>query len=256
MKKEKVNKIQSVERALNVLELLSESTSSLSVLDISNKLNINRTTIHGLINTLILMDYIRKDDSTGKYTITEKMYSLSYSHPYRLPVVRYASPYIMELSNKYNTMVHVGVLSSENEVLLVKAEFPKDMTGIRSGNQFPLHASGSGKVMLAFMPEQKRDKILKEIVLYPYTRVTITDKGLLLKKLDEIRNNGYGRDEGELFDNTHCISFPIFNSKKEIVATISLSGTKEIIEGNLEQIILDGLQSSKYISRELGWSPI
>lgn len=247
--------IQSAERALDILELLSQTTEALSAIEISKELNINRTTVYGLLNTLMKKDYIRKESSSGKYVVTEKMYALSYAHPYRLPVVRIASPYIIELSKRYSITVHLGILSVKNEVLLVKAQFPPDLEGVRSGNSFPLYATGSGKVMLAYLSSKKRESVMNEIELYPYTKATITDKDVLLKELDLIRHRGYGTDKGEYLENTYCIAFPIFNSQKEITATLSLSGTREKIENHFDDIVPDGMQCSKYCSMELGWNP-
>ena len=91
--------IQSVERALSILEVLSKTQTPMGVIEISEELGINRTTVYGLLNTLIQSDYVVRSEVNSKYTISGKMYSLSYSYPNRLPVVRYATRYMQELQN-------------------------------------------------------------------------------------------------------------------------------------------------------------
>lgn len=245
--------IQSVERALNILEFLSKMQNPVGVAEISEALGINRTTIYGLLNTLITSDYVIRSEVNGKYTISGKMYSLSYTYPNRLPVVRFAMRYMQELANRYDITVHLGALSIRNDVLLVNAQFPSNMQNIRSGSIFPLHASSMGKVILSYLSEEKREALLEACDMRAYTRYTITDRDALRSELSAIREQGYGRDMEEYIDGTSCVAFPIFNDKDEIVAAMSVSGTLEQIDSRLDAIITDGLRCSKQCSAEMGW---
>lgn len=246
--------VQSVERALSILELLCKSQSPLGASEISEKLNINRTTVYGLINSLIKKDYVVVSEVNGKFTITGKMYGLSYLYPNRLPVVRCASSYMLELAEKFNTTIHLGTLSIRNDVLLVKAQFPKNIQNVHSGSHFPLHATGLGKVLMAFLPEEKKNTVIEECNLKQLTSRTITDREVLRKELEEIVERGYGRDLEEYLEGTSCAAFPIFNERHEIVAAMSVSGATDIIEGQISQIISEGLRCSKQCSSEMGWS--
>lgn len=248
-----VNNIQSVERALNILELLSKTQIPMGAIEISQELGINRTTVYGLMNTLINKDFVVRSEVGSKYTISGKMYSLSYSYPNRLPVVQYASRYMQELSNKYETTIHLGTLSVRNDILLINVHFPKNIQNVRSGSSFPLHASSMGKVLLAFSPEEKIETMLQKCDFRVFTRKTITDKEVMKRELVGIREQGYGCDEEEYLEGTSCVAFPIFNSRDEIVAAMSVSGTCDQINGQREQIIRDGLRCSKQCSSEMGW---
>ena len=247
--------IQSVERALNILELLCQTQDPMGVAEISEALNINRTTVYGLLNTLLNKDYLVKSSVGSKYVVSGKLYNLSYSYPNRLPVVHYASRYMIDLANKYNVTVHLGTFGVKNDILLVKAQFPKNIQNIRSGNLFPIYASGMGKVMLAFLPENKRKDIIEKLDLKSYTKNTIIDKERLQEEIEQIRGQGYSRDQGEYMDNTSCVAFPIFDSKNSITAALSLSSTPDVIEPQLKEMIPDGLQCSKSCSMDLGWNP-
>ena len=245
--------IQSVERALNILELLSKTQTPLGVIEISDALGINRTTVYGLLNTLIKKDYVLRSDINSKYVISGKMYNISYSYPNRLPVVRYASSYMLELANRFNATVHLGTFSIRNDVLLVKAQFPRNIQNIRSGSLFPVHASGLGKVILAYLPENTRESVLASCDMRAYTRRTITDKEVLRRELKQIRSQGYGRDLEEYLEGTTCVAFPIFNDKNEIAAAMSISGAPDHIDPQLELIISEGLRCSKQCSIDMGW---
>ncbi len=248
-----VNNIQSVERALNILELLSKTQLPMGAIEISQELGINRTTVYGLMNTLINMDYVVRSEVGSKYTISGRMYSLSYSYPNRLPVVQYAQRYMQELSDTYNTTIHLGTLTIRHDVLLINARFPKNIQNIRSGSSFPLHASGMGKVLLAFSSPEKREDMIARCDFQAFTRKTIVDRDVMEKEMQEIREQGYGCDEEEYMEGTACIAFPIFNSRDDITAAMSVSGTCDQINGQREQIIRDGLRCSKQCSSEMGW---
>lgn len=251
---DKKNPIQSVERAFRILELLSSSRSAVSAIEISQELNLKRTTVYGLLESLIQMQYVIR--TGNKYTISGKLYSLSYTYPNRFRVAQLAVNYMNDLSQKYNCTAHLGILSMRNEVLLIKAAFPKNIEHIHSGSSFPLHASGIGKVLLAYQQKENRERLLDLLTLQSYTTSTITERGVLEEELERIRRNGYGQDEGEFFDNTSCVAVPIFDDKNAIVAAMSLSSDRASIRSSFERLLPDALQSGKHCSMDLGWSLI
>lgn len=244
--------VQSVERALSILELLNKAQEALSVSEISDALSINRTTVYGLLNTLIRKDYVTASGA-GRYTISGKMYSISYYYPNRLPVVRVASNYMIDLVNKLNLTVHLGILSAKNDVLLLRAQFPQHIQNAKSGNAFPIYASGMGKVILAYSPPEKQKEIISNIEFKPFTKYTITSKEKLEEELSTIRRQGYSRDCEEYLYGVFCMAFPIFNEKNEIIAAISITGTPEDISPRIDQVIIEGLRCSNSCSMDMGW---
>lgn len=244
--------IQSVERALTILEILSRNRVPLSVIEIANELEVNRTTVHGLLNTLMEMDYVVNADIAGKYVISGKMYNLSFSYPNNLEVVRFAMPYLQEMVDMFGVTAHLGTLSIKNNILLLKAVFPKNMADITSGSLFPLHATGLGKVTLAFQQEDKQKELIESIEFKSYTANTITEKEALYKDLKAIRENKYAYDLEEFIEDTCCIAFPLFNEKDEIVAAFSISGLKNTMEPAFQDIVSSGLRHSKLCSKDMG----
>ena len=119
----KKGSIQSVERALSLLELLSSTNESLSASEIAEELNMKRTTVYGLLTTLIQKDYVAAENSG--YQISGKLYNLSYKFPIRFPVTQIAYKYMLELSQAYDLTAHLGILDIKDRVLMVKAAFPR-----------------------------------------------------------------------------------------------------------------------------------
>lgn len=252
--KEKSSNVQSVERAFHLLEIISRAPSPVNVQELSDLTGISRTTVHGLVNTLYSMKYIERASIRGRYQLSPKLYSMICSYPHRLPVVRTANRYLIRLSEKFNTTVHLGILSPEKEVLLIKAYYTENLSNISTSNYFPLHASAIGKMLLANLPQERREDLLESLELVQYTRNTITDRNKLRQELEAIRQRGYSRDDAEYLDNTHCLAFPIWNADGTIAASFSLSDMTNVDSEKNSLIIPEGLQCSKQCSREMGWS--
>jgi len=184
--------------------------------------------------------------------VTSKMFTLSSSYPSRLPVARCATPYMQHLSQKYDLTTHLGVyLRNLNKILLVNTIYPED--NIVSGMLLPMHATGLGKIFLAYLQEEQQEEILNHMELKRFTAKTVTEIDDLRKQLADIHFRGFSCDNSEYMEGTSCIAFPIFNDKTEIVAALSISQREEVISAQREQIIIDGLRCSKQCSMEMGW---
>lgn len=248
--------IQSVARALGILEVVCNSNQPMSVQEISAALGLSRTTAHGLVNTLVACKYLEKEPLTRKYMPTSKMYGMSCAYPHKLKVMQTANPYLRALLTRYRQTIHLGVMSTNDDILLLKAYFPERVPNLTRVFNLPMHATGIGKTMLAFLPEARREAILEKIELTPYTKNTITDKAKLREEIAAIRQMGYGFDTAEYLDNTFCVGFPIFNERDEAIASFSISGQQKDIEPMFAEIIPESLQVSKTCSSEMGWTSI
>lgn len=248
--------IQSVARALGILEVVCDSNQPMSVQEISAALGLSRTTTHGLVNTLVACKYLEKEPLTRKYMPTSKMYGMSCAYPHKLKVMQTANPYLRALLTRYRQTIHLGIMSTDDDVLLLKAYFPERVPNLTRVFNLPMHATGIGKTMLAFLPEERRESILEKIELTPYTKNTITDKAKLREEISVIRQVGYGFDTAEYLDNTFCVGFPIFNERDEAIAAFSVSGQQKDIEPMFAEIIPESLQVSKTCSGEMGWTSI
>lgn len=248
--------IQSVERALKVMEYVANSSLPVSVQEISNALGLSRTTTHGLVNTLVACQYLEKEPLTRKYMPTSKMYGMSCAYPHKLKVMQVANNYLRALLTRYRQTVYLGVMSTDDDILLLKAYFPERVPNLPRTYNLPLHATGIGKTMLAFLPEERREAIIEKTELVQYTKNTITDMTVLRAEIEKIRNTGYGFTMAEFMDNTYGVGFPIFNEKDEAIAAFSISGQQKDIEPLFAELIPESLEVSKTCSGQMGWTSI
>lgn len=248
--------IQSVVRALKILEFVADSNLPVSVQEMSAALGLSRTTTHGLVNTLVACSYLEKEPITRKYMPTSKMYGMTCTYPHKLKVMQVANNYLRGLLTRYRQTVYLGVMSTDDDILLLKAYFPERVPNLPRVFNLPMHASGIGKTMLAFLPEERREAIIDKMELVQYTKNTITSKEKLREEINAIRQTGYGFTMAEYLDNTYGVGFPIFNERDEAIAAFSISGQQKDMEPLFSELIPESLEVSKTCSGEMGWSSI
>jgi len=123
------------------------------------------------------------------------------------------------------------------------------------GKRAPLYCTALGKVLLAYIPEEERKKILGEKMLPRLTENTITDKRELEKELDKVKEQGFALDREENEKDVRCIAAPIRNYQGEVIAAISISSPIFRIDKNIQNNLKGTLlETSKKISKRLGYN--
>lgn len=244
--------IQSVERALSILELLLRTGRSMTVIEICAEVGIQRTTLYALLNTLVALGYVIKQPRDGRYIISSKMYELSATYPHRLPIVQYIRPHLVALGQRFNTAVRISVPNWEGKFVPVMSTTSlQSLIASSTASDYPLHATSTGKLILAHQPPEKAAELLETMPLPRYTNATITDRTRLAQVVEEIRVQGYALDVAEYFSDTTCVSFPIENAQKDLLAVITLSENVEHMRQVMDNLLPAALQCSRLLSMEL-----
>jgi len=214
----------------------------------------NQSTISGILSTLIEFNYIEKTDNY-KYKPSIYLFELGNKVRDRWDIHKISIPYMEEIVNNINETVNLVILDG-NKILFIdkkKASYEFEI-GTQIGTRLPAHCSAAGKVLLAYLNNNKVDKIIEKIELTKYTENTITSSRKLKSELREVKNNGYAIDNEELMENIMCVAAPIKNHKGECIAALSVAGLATRIKNkNIENIIeLIKAQVLK-ISLEIGY---
>ena len=123
------------------------------------------------------------------------------------------------------------------------------------GRRAPLHCTGLGKVLLAYLPEKERKRILFRKELPRLTENTITNKRELEKELNKVREQGFALDREENEKDVRCVAAPIRNYQGEVIAALSISSPIFRIEKNAQNNQKKALlEISKKISKRLGYN--
>jgi DNA-binding IclR family transcriptional regulator len=247
-KPQKSVSLQTLDRALELLDILANSTVPMSASELSKRMGINRTTNYAMLNSLSKHDHIKKDPVTGKYIIGYKMFELGQLFRRRFPFLRIAQSHAFKLTEKWNFNVYISIYIGGGEIMLLTDDYPAELRVLNEGSRGPATATAMGKVLLANMPENVLMVELEKMTFIQYTPNTITNKKQFLMALNRIRKQGYAFDDQEYITGMSCFAAPIRDHGGHILAAISLSGAAEKIVPNQEQVIKDIIIAARSIS--------
>ncbi|CAN5892001.1 IclR family transcriptional regulator [soil metagenome] len=249
----KNSSVQSVDRAVTVMELLSSQGWS-GVTEVANELEIHKSTAYRLLATLRDRGLVEQDSASEKYRLGFGMVMLASTVTGDLDIVRYARPICESLSDATEETVTVTALEADEAVIIHQSISTSSMMSVDwSGWHTPLHASAAGKVLLAYMPEEQRKQILGK-PLEALTENTVTDRATLLEQLQSIPDVGYSFTIEELEVGMNAVGAPIRDANGEVIAAVAISGP--VFRLPVESVPAAGEQVKKAaaeISRSLGF---
>lgn len=250
----KYNLIQSVGRAFSILEQFSADERELGVTTLAARVGLHKSTCFGLLYTLQELGYIQQNPDTGRYSLGLKAFELGQLYIQGQDIRQLAKPYLRRLVEQTEETAHLVVMEGLRAVYIDKVEGPHSMTiSSRIGRQARMHCSGVGKVLLANMREADRNEVLNNLVFVRNTVHTITDKDVLREHLRQIREQGYAIDAEEIEIGLCCVAAPVFNSRNQAVAAVSVSGPSVRLMGEKLAVFTKQVQeTAQEISRQLG----
>jgi len=248
--------IKVLNKTLSILEILLQHDSSMNMTEISEKLGLYPSTIHRILDTLKHWGYVEQDPNTQKYQLGLKLLELGMAKLHQMDLAREAAPYLKQLVKQCNETIHLGVLEEGEVLYLAKEESSQTIRMISYvGRRAPLHCTALGKVLLAYMSEKERKKILEEKALPRLTEKTITNKKELEKELNRIKRQRFALDREENEKDVCCIAAPIRNYQGKVISAISISSPSFRINKNAQNNLKNALlETSKKISKRLGYN--
>lgn len=249
-----VNTVKSVDRALEVLNILQSEPQGIGVTRLSEKLGVSKSTAHRLLMSLLNKNFVHQDAENQRYYLGLRLMELGQTVTDQLDIRQLASPFLHRLVGETGETAHLVIRDKSEIVYIDKIE---NSTTIRMfsniGKRAPMHCTGVGKAILAFLPEERIHWVIDQRGLPRFTDTTITDREELLAHLKEIRSRGYSIDDEEHEEGIKCAAAPILNSRGEVVAGISVAGPiMRVNDNNIDQIAQHVLQAAQDISRSLG----
>ena len=247
--------IQSIQRAIDIINCFNESELALSINEISNKISLHVNTTRGIINTLVYNGFLRHDPVENKYSLgfifIPKAELVSSSSVDDIKEV--VRPYLTNLANKHQVSARLQLVSNHNNIFTVDTVNPENSRYIlltRLDTQFPLNATSSGKLYLYYSEKKEIEKYLANLNESDHTRYTektILNSEELRKELEFIEKNGYSLENEEISIGISSIAVPLFNKFNKFIGTISITAMDAIIEKVYEQVIVDMKNASEEI---------
>ncbi|UNC90883.1 IclR family transcriptional regulator [Candidatus Contubernalis alkaliaceticus] len=252
----KGQRVQSVERALYLLEILSQVGNPMTLSDISEKAGLNISTVHRLLHTLISHQFVQQDLNSGRYRLGLRIFEIGSKALYSLDIRQVARPDLQELVDTCNETVNMAILD-QGEVVYIEQVESTNMIKMfaRVGSRGPAHCTGAGKVLLSYVEEPELTNILKNKGMASFTPHTITEPNQLREELSLIRERGYSLDIEEMEEGVKCIAAPIRDHEGRVIAAVSISGpVARMTEKRLKDMIIQNLtDTTQKISINLGY---
>jgi DNA-binding IclR family transcriptional regulator len=220
-----VPRVNSLIKAMRILDCFSTERPELNLTELSQQLKMPMSTLFNMIRTLKDSGYLIKIKNSQKYRLGFKLMELSYNLRASLSIIQLALPNMEELQSRTGEIVYLTTYIN-GRVLYLECLYPSKRSISYSvyGKTNPMHSSGCGKSMLAYMPEKTVDAIIDQCGLPQITPNTITNKAKLKKALAEYRKLGYAVDNEENDHNVRCIAMPILDSNGFVAGALSISG--------------------------------
>lgn len=220
--------VNSILKAVNILDLLKRQ-GNMSYAEILKQTKLPKSTLFKILSTLESEELVAKDHETARYRLGVRLIEWGSGARSQLEIRKIARPYIKELSDSQDCTVHLCVMTHD-QVLPIES--------FDSGNSYwhtfsfpggvgipaPLHATGAGKAILAFLPADEIETIIRRKGLESFTKTTIADPDRLRADLEETRKRGYATTFGEHSEMVHSVAAPIFDHEGQVIASISMLG--------------------------------
>ncbi|MEO3854861.1 IclR family transcriptional regulator [Acrocarpospora sp. B8E8] len=212
--------VQSVDRAISVMEILARKGEA-GVSEIAAEIEVHKSTAFRLLGALEARGLVEQAEDRGKYRLGFGLIRLAAGVDTQLDITQRARPTCQRLAEELGETVNIAVLRSLYAVNLDQVRGPSAVTAHNwVGQLTPLHATSSGKILLA----HAAPTLLDQITLERFTSRTITSLPDLEKELTTARTRGYAITLEELEEGLNAIAAPIRSFHGEVVAAISVSG--------------------------------
>jgi DNA-binding IclR family transcriptional regulator len=245
--------VQSVQRAVQILRLLSVSGPRLGLAELADRIGIAKPTVHALLRTLEAEGLVAQDRETGKYVLGPGVLSLGNAfletHELRMRSLTWADL----LAARANEAVWVAVLTDDHVLVVHHAFRPEGAVQILEvGASIPWHTCALGKAIVAFLSEERQAELLGR-PLPPLTGHSISDSAVLNGQLEQVRSAGYARENQESTLGDAGIAAPVFD-RSGLVGAIGVVGPVErlLADGQSQELAVQVREVARQLSRELG----
>jgi DNA-binding IclR family transcriptional regulator len=246
--------IQSVDRALTLLEILAAENGETSLQTLSRKAGLNASTAHRLLRALQSHGLVQQNAATRHYRLGLKLLELAWTVRSQLDLRQLARASLERLAVQSGETANLAIREGSAAVYIDQVASSHPIRAFTQvGARVPLHCTGVGKVLLAYMPDDEAAPFLDH-KLVAYTPQTITDATQLQDEIARVRAQGWAPDGEEMQQEVRCIAAPVFDDQSRVVAAMSIAGPAQRMGvGRVQDLVPIVKQAACDVSLALGW---
>lgn len=250
------NRVQVLDRSLDIVEQLATSESGLSIADLANRTGLPKSTIHRILTTLADRHYIEKNPETSIYSLGHKFVEIASVYLNKINLKTEAVPIMHEIAATFNAVSYLGVLENSEVMYLERVEqFNSLRLYTQIGKREPLYCTALGKVLLSALPEADFEHLAKNLTYQSYTPLTKTSFESLECDVKFARTHGYAVDMQEHTMGSCCLAVPIYDYTRKIMAAMSVSGPGLMDNFEFETILTRMKAAAEELSKRMGYTP-
>jgi len=241
-----------VKKAFIILDAISKSTQGLRISEISSKLDISKSTVHGITAALEEQGAIVRDSVSKRYTIGLTLMTLGKAAYERIDFKNIARPIMEDLMEQCQESVFLGVRNGNSVTVIDIIESRKDFK-ISSpiGTTLPIMAGAVGKLFLSHMESHDLEKFLSANPLVPYTANTIVDPDIYKDELEKVKQLTIATDDEEYISGVRAVAAPIKQYGAYIPAIWVVGFKASMSDKKMPAIIKQTLSAADMISKKL-----
>ncbi|OPL08672.1 MAG: hypothetical protein AVO33_09660 [delta proteobacterium ML8_F1] len=247
-------RVQSIERAVKVLNCFSDRNAELKLTEIAQYLDINKSTLHGIITTMKDAGLIDQNSENQKYRLGLKLAELGGLVLRNLDIRAVARPILMDLCDEEDETIHLGILEGKEIIYIDKVESNQSLRMFTTiGTRYHAYCTAIGKSILAFKSPEALENHLPENPV-KHTAHTKNTREAILEELEKVREKGFALDLEENVIGLNCVGAPIFNHESKVEYSISISGPVDRMDmARLEMLSGKMKAAALEISRRIGY---
>jgi len=217
-------RVQAVDHAIDVLDVIAGDNRSLTLSEIARKTGLSKPSAHHMLVTLESRHFVMREPDSPRYRLGWALYELGANVVRNVNLSRVARPYLDRLSAQTGESTLLGILDNDSVLYLDRGEAPGGLTMVAdAGRRGSLHATASGKVLLAFGDPMLVDALLARS-LPQYTRATVTSAAGLRRQLAQVRARGFATCWQEAELGLCSLAVPLRDYTSAVVGTLTLAG--------------------------------
>jgi DNA-binding IclR family transcriptional regulator len=246
--------ITALQRGLRLLHLFSESPHGLTAKQVAGRSRLPVSTVHRFLANLEGTGFLNCSGD-GVYHLGIACFTIGQAALGQLDIRRVSLPYLQELNRQTRETIHLTVRHGLSAVYVDKLDSPEQLRiHSRIGAAVPLYCTAVGKVMLAYMPDDERERVLPQLGLKRLTPNTVGNLQELEAELYRVRKNGYACDLEENEPHIRCVAAPIWDHAGGVNASLSITApVVRMAVTRLRQLAPLIQTAGLQISRELGY---
>lgn len=219
---------QSLERGLAILSSFTASQALLGISDLARMLGLNRSTTHRYVSTLVALGYLEQDAATRRYRLGPRVIDLGLSAINSMELREISLPHLQQLSDETGYTVNLAILDGGDVVYIERCRSTRASQrelelSLHVGSRLPAYCTSMGKVMLAFLPEERLNDVLSGLRLTRRGPNTLTSRAALRAELEAVRAAGLAANDEELAYGLRSIAAPVHGASGDVAAAVNIA---------------------------------